>query len=50
MHKFMGGWFLEPGAVSLDDAVLALMARIWREDIESRFGFRTYQEMVDALS
>jgi hypothetical protein len=34
----------------LDDAVLALMAQIWREDIESRLGFKTHQEMVEALA
>jgi len=50
MHKLMEGWLLEPATVSLDDAVLALMAQIWREDIESRFGFRTYQKMIDVLS
>jgi hypothetical protein len=30
--------------------VLAEMDQIWREEIEARFGFRSYQEMVDSLS
>jgi hypothetical protein len=33
----------------LSDAVLAELAQIWREDIESRFGYASYADMVEAL-
>lgn len=33
----------------LSAALLAEMDQIWRDDIEARFGFARYQDMVDAL-
>lgn len=33
----------------LSPAVLAEMDEIWQQDIESKFGFRSYQQMLDSL-
>lgn len=33
----------------LSDAVIEEMAQIWKQDIESEFGFRSYEEMIGSL-